>query len=149
MRAKIPIHDGWLWTGDLARIDDEGFLTIIGRRKNIIVNAHGRNVSPEYIEASLRDVSGVRGAVVVGEGRTVLTALILIEARETISAVKLRLEQHNSTNFSSIEQIGHFIFLSDTPTLRERCFTLTGRPKRNEVDELLRDADYLACVSLS
>jgi long-chain acyl-CoA synthetase len=61
--------EGWLWTGDVATIDHDGFVSVVGRKKNVIITSHGRNVSPEFVEASYRQVHGVRDIVVLGEQR--------------------------------------------------------------------------------
>lgn len=69
--------DGWFRTGDLARIDDGGYVWITGRKKDLIVLATGRKVAPAPIEARLALVPGVAQALVVGEGRDYLGALVV------------------------------------------------------------------------
>jgi long-chain acyl-CoA synthetase len=71
--------DGWLHTGDVGALDEDGFLTITDRKKDIIITAGGKNVSPSEIENRLKVSPYVREAVVVGERRKYLVALIGIE----------------------------------------------------------------------
>jgi long-chain acyl-CoA synthetase len=72
--------DGWLHTGDVGVLDDDGFLTITDRKKDIIITAGGKNVSPSEIENELKVSPYVREAIVVGDRRKHLVALIGIEA---------------------------------------------------------------------
>ncbi|MBM4354794.1 MAG: AMP-binding protein [Deltaproteobacteria bacterium] len=72
---------GWLHTGDLGAIDADGSLRITGRKKNIIVTAGGRNVVPAKIEHALHEIPEVSHAIVVGDGRPYLTALLTVSAR--------------------------------------------------------------------
>jgi long-chain acyl-CoA synthetase len=76
--------EGWLHTGDVGRIDDDGFLTITDRKKDVIITAGGKNVSPSEIENRLKVSPYVREAMVVGDRRKYLVALIGIEA-DTVS----------------------------------------------------------------
>jgi long-chain acyl-CoA synthetase len=71
---------GWLHTGDVGELDGDGFLTITDRKKDIIITSGGKNISPSEIENKLKVSPFVREAVVVGEKRKYLTALIGIEA---------------------------------------------------------------------
>ena len=72
-------EDGWLLTGDLGELDDEGFLRITGRKKEIIVTAGGKNVSPSVLEGRLRTHALISQAMVVGDGRPYVAALITID----------------------------------------------------------------------
>jgi len=71
--------DGWLHTGDVGELDESGFLTITDRKKDLIITAGGKNISPSEIENMLKVSPYVREAVVVGDRRKYLTALIGIE----------------------------------------------------------------------
>jgi long-chain acyl-CoA synthetase len=72
--------DGWLHTGDMGELDSDGFLTITDRKKDIIITSGGKNISPSEIENRLKLSPYVREAVVIGDRRKYLTALIGIEA---------------------------------------------------------------------
>ena len=72
--------DGWFRTGDLGRLDSEGFLTITGRKKEIIVTAAGKNVAPNVLEDALRAHPLVSQAVVVGDARPFIGALLTLES---------------------------------------------------------------------
>jgi long-chain acyl-CoA synthetase len=79
--AVLP-GDGWLHTGDVGEIDADGFLTITDRKKDIIVTAGGKNVSPQNIENSLKGIPWVSQALVVGDRRPYLIALITLDEDE-------------------------------------------------------------------
>ena len=72
--------DGWFATGDIGTIDDEGFLTITGRKKEIIVTAGGKNVAPAVLEDRLRAYPLVSQCVVVGDGKPFIAALVTLDA---------------------------------------------------------------------
>ncbi len=78
--AELVDPDGWMHTGDLGTIDADGYLTIIGRKKDLIINASGKNISPQEIETRLRYEPLISQAVVVGDGRPYLTALLTLDA---------------------------------------------------------------------
>lgn len=83
--TKEAIVDGWFHTGDLGSIDDDGFLTIVGRKKEIIVTAGGKNVAPAVLEDQLRAHPLISQAMAVGDQKPFIGALITIdpEAFET------------------------------------------------------------------
>jgi long-chain acyl-CoA synthetase len=100
--------EGWLHTGDVGELDGDGFLTITDRKKDIIITSGGKNISPSEIENKLKVSPFVREAVVVGEKRKYLTALIGIEA-DTVS------------NWATRKGIGFTTYrdLSEKPEVRE------------------------------
>jgi long-chain acyl-CoA synthetase len=71
--------DGWFHTGDIGRLDDDGYLTITGRKKEIIVTAGGKNVAPAVIEDRIRAHSLVGECMVVGDGRPFVGALVTLD----------------------------------------------------------------------
>ena len=80
--SSVLPGDGWLHTGDVGEIDEDGFLTITDRKKDIIVTAGGKNVSPQNIENLLKGIPWVSQALVVGDRRPHLIALITLDEEE-------------------------------------------------------------------
>ena len=79
--AEAMTEDGWLRTGDIGRFDDDGYLSIVDRKKEIIINAAGKNMSPANVEAALKASSSLIGqAACIGDGRSYNTALIVLDS---------------------------------------------------------------------
>lgn len=93
--------DGWYATGDLGSIDDDGFITITGRKKEILVTASGKNVAPGIMEDRVRSVSIVSQCVVVGEGRPYVGALVTVDEE----ALPGWLERHNLPANTKVEDL--------------------------------------------
>ena len=84
--AEAVDAEGWLHTGDIAQIDDDGYVKIVDRKKELIINAGGKNMSPTNIEGALKSSSPFIGlAVAIGDGRPYNTALIVLDAEVTQS----------------------------------------------------------------
>ncbi|MGH8481326.1 MAG: AMP-dependent synthetase/ligase, partial [Nevskiaceae bacterium] len=77
--TREALTDGWLHTGDLGEIDADGYLRIVGRKKEILINAGGKNLSPAKIENALKTSPYIKEAAAVADGRAYTTALIQIE----------------------------------------------------------------------
>jgi long-chain acyl-CoA synthetase len=95
--AEAVDAEGWLHTGDIAEIDGEGFVRIVDRKKELIINAAGKNMSPANIEAAIKAGSSLVGiAVTIGDARSYNTALIVLEPDST----KAFATQHGITHDS-------------------------------------------------
>lgn len=84
------LRDGWLHSGDLGHMDAQGFIYVTGRKKDILITSGGKNISPANIEADLMNQALIEHAVVVGEGRHYLGALLTLKA----DALQALAQQH-------------------------------------------------------
>lgn len=78
------VVDGWLYTGDVGTLDERGFLQITDRKKDIIVTAGGKNITPQYIENKLKASIYINDAVVIGDRRKFISCLIMIDEDNVI-----------------------------------------------------------------
>lgn len=81
--TKQQIVDGWLHTGDLGSIDDDGFVSVVGRKKDLIITAGGKNVSPCEMEASIMTSPVVSQCVMIGDRKPFIAAIISLDLAET------------------------------------------------------------------
>jgi len=93
--------DGWFRTGDIGELDEDGFLKITGRKKEIIVTASGKNVIPAMLEDQIRADALVSQCVVVGEGRPFISALVTLDPE----AVPGWLERHHLDKNLSMDEL--------------------------------------------
>ncbi len=94
------IIDGWLHSGDIGELDEDGFLKITDRKKDIIVTAGGKNVTPQYIENKLKASTYINDAIVIGDQRKFLTVLIMID-EDTV----VKYAQDNKIQFSTYRDL--------------------------------------------
>ena len=99
--TEEAFDDGWFRTGDLGEIDEDGFLKVTGRKKEIIVTAGGKNVAPAMLEDSIRSASIVSQCIVVGEGRKFIGALVTVDEE----ALPAWLAKHHKSADTTPEQL--------------------------------------------
>ncbi|WP_447884637.1 AMP-binding protein [Serratia fonticola] len=130
-------EDGWLHTGDLATQDDEGYISIIGRKKTMIITANGRNISPEWLESAYRTVPGVLQAIVYGDKQQFLSGIFVVDDIAQAQTIRQAIITFARENLNEIEQIAEPVLLPHSPEIMEHLFTVTGRPRRNAVFDFL------------
>jgi long-chain acyl-CoA synthetase len=148
------LKDGWLSSGDLGAFDRDGFLTITGRKKEIIITAGGKNIAPKNIEAALKQSPVVGEAVVIGDRRKFLSALVTLDedaarkllpgtldggalatAPEIRSAIQKQVDQVNES-LARVEQIKKFTILARPFGVVTGELTPTLKVKRKIVAQL-------------
>jgi len=98
--TKEALKDGWLYSGDMGEFDEDGYLKITDRKKDIIVTAGGKNITPQYIENQLKFSSYINDAVVIGDNRKYITALIMIDEDNVV-----KYAQDNKVQFSTYKEL--------------------------------------------
>ncbi|MGW7383031.1 AMP-dependent synthetase/ligase [Streptomyces sp. NPDC054794] len=99
--TDATLHDGWLATGDIGNLDEDGYLTITGRKKEILVTSGGKSVSPGVLEERVRDHPLVNQCIVVGNDRPYIAALVTLDTE----AVEHWLHMRNKPQLSPVELV--------------------------------------------
>ena len=131
--TEKTIKDGWLHTGDIGEIDSDGYLKITDRKKDIIVNLGGDNISPAKIENLLCLCEHIKQSFVYGDKKNYLIAIIVVEKEfkdlNTINEYIINLNK----NLSIIEKVKKNIIIKDEFTIENRMLTPTLKLKRKEI----------------
>ncbi|MFI9503133.1 AMP-dependent synthetase/ligase [Nocardia sp. NPDC052566] len=154
--AEAIDGEGWLHTGDIGAMDDEGYLSIIDRKKELIINAAGKNMSPANIENTITESCSLVGAVIaIGDERPYNTALIVLDPElaaafaerndiaetgvaalakdpQVLAAIEEGVAAANR-KLSRVEQIKKYVVLTDVWENGSDCLTATGKLRRKPI----------------
>lgn len=108
-KSEEVFSEGWLLTGDLGALDADGFLRITGRKKELIVTSTGKNIAPALIENLLKEHHLISHALVYGEGKSYLVALITLNPLETASYARAHHISH--TDFAALTRTAEIVSL--------------------------------------
>jgi long-chain acyl-CoA synthetase len=156
-KTAETLIDGWIHTGDVGELDDEGNLSITDRLKDIIITAGGKNITPSVMENELKFSPYISDAVIIGDQRKFLTCLIMIDQEnvehyaqthsipftdyrslcarpEIVGLIDGVVHQVNG-GFSSVEQIKKFRLIDVLLTAEDEELTPTMKLKRSFVSE--------------
>jgi len=159
--TEETIRDGWLHSGDVGALDADGYLKITDRKKDIIVTAGGKNITPQYIENKLKFSPYINDAVVIGDRRKFLAALIMIDEDNVVKfaqdhkvqfstykdltqhpeIIKLIQTEVDGVNesLSRVENVRKFTILPKKLYEEDGEVTPTMKVKRKFVNEAFRD----------
>ena len=130
--TEKTIKDGWLHTGDIGEFDNDNFLKITDRKKDIIVNLGGDNISPSKIENILCLNADIKQSFVYGDKKNYLVALIVSEKEINHKKIKLVIENINKS-LNIIEKIKKFVLIREEFTIENGMLTPTLKLKRKEI----------------
>ncbi len=163
--TRETIVDGWLHTGDIGEVDEDGFITITGRKKDIIITAGGKNITPANLENEIKQHPLVSQCVVVGDRKPYLVALVTLDPEEAVAYasehglpedpeqlaahadVRQAIEDHVAKineKFARVEQVKKIAILPRdlsqedgelTPTLKVKRAVVTAKHER-EIEQL-------------
>ena len=127
------IKNGWLHTGDIGEIDSEGFLKITDRKKDLIVNFGGDNISPVKIENLLCLNENIKQSFVYGDKKNYLIAILVVEKNFTTQDLIVKYIDNLNKKLSSIEKIKKFFVSFNEFTIENRMLTPTLKLRRKEI----------------
>jgi long-chain acyl-CoA synthetase len=160
--ATVELFEGgWLHTGDLGTMDEEGFLNITGRKKEILITSTGKNITPSNIQTLLKTIPYISEAVIFGEGKTYLAAIVTLDEEKTaeyaqqheipfssfseltqhpaiVKLIEKEIEVKNQ-ELARVEQIKQFTILEDQFRQDRDELTPTMKVKRRVIEQRYKD----------
>jgi long-chain acyl-CoA synthetase len=148
---EIITADGWLLTGDLGQIDEDGFLRVTDRKKDLLVTAGGKKIAPQNLENDLKDSKFVSQALVVGDRRPYVAALVTLDEDEVakwrergggdgdVRELIQQVVDHVNSDYSRFEQIKRFVVLPRDFSADEGEVTPTLKLRRKVCQEHFAD----------
>ena len=126
------IKDGWLHTGDIGELDSSGYLKITDRKKDIIVNHGGDNISPSKIENLICNNEKIKQSLVYGDKKNYLVALLVVDAQNKSDSTIRSIIENLNKNLSIIEKIKKFYLIEEEFTIENGLMTPTLKLKRKK-----------------
>ncbi len=129
------LKNGWLHTGDIGEIDSSGYLKITDRKKDIIVNHGGDNISPSKIENLVCNNEKIKQCLIYGDKKNYLVALLVVDSENKNNSTIGSIVENLNKNLSIIEKIKKFILIDEEFTIENGLMTPTLKLKRKKIIE--------------
>jgi long-chain acyl-CoA synthetase len=134
------IKDNWLYTGDIGEIDEEGYLKITDRKKDIIVNSGGDNIAPSKIENLLSNYPEIIQSYIYGDRKNYLVALIIVakDLEDKKNKIQSIIDKVNN-EVTLVEKIKKFIVVDEPFTIENEMLTPTMKIRRHQIKKIYGD----------